>query len=74
VSSDTVRFSYYEKEGEILAFVANMVIEESGEVCIELPHKASEVFDAIGREVIARDVDTLKLELGGFDHRILIIK
>ncbi len=74
VSSDAVRFSYYEREGQMLAFVANMVNEPSGKVSIELPIKVKQITDAISGELITDDTACFSLELGGFDHKILKIK
>ena len=74
VSSDKVRFSYYQHEQKMLAFVANMVDVPSGNVSVELPIKATQITDALSDCVIAENTDTLQISLDGFDHRILNIK
>ena len=74
VSDDSVRFSYYKAENEMLCFVANMVNEPSGRVSVILPEKAQCVTDAITGEVIAADIRELSIELGGFDYRIVRIR
>ena len=74
VSSDKVRFSCYEREGDMLAFVANMVNKHSGTISVTLPADATLIVDAISSEILAKNTDSLKISLDGFDHRILRIK
>lgn len=74
VSTESVRVSYYEFDGELLAFAANMANEPSGAATVVLPRAATEIKDAISGEVIASESASFSLELGGFDHRILKIK